>query len=560
MPSPQARRSRLAWSLAYAVAGVALFFAYLAQSSRATYVNSDGASNALQAWAMLHGNVLLHGWALSDVSFYTTELPEYMLAELVRGLRPEVVHICAALTYTLLVLLAAALARGRATGRHGVTRALLATGIMLAPQLGDPSGGLLLSLNRSGTGVLLLSPDHVGTGVPLLLTWLLIDRGPGWQGTGWQGTGWQGKARWLVPVLAGAVLAWAAVADQLAGVIGALPLALVCGFRVWQGLAARGRPPGYELSLLAAAILSVPVAFLATRAITAAGGWTVTPVRPGLIGPGTLRLHAYTTVMGILELFGADFLGQPTAWRTAFALVHLCGVALAVVAFCVAVRRFRTAEPLVQLLTVAIVVNLATYVLSAEAQHIDNTREIASVLPFGAVLAGRLLPGGRGAGWLGAGGLAPARWAAATAGLLVTCYAAMLGFDVSQPPVSGPPAALAAWLSAHDLTRGLGGYWQANSVTLDTGGAVQVRAIDLVHGQLIPGAYWEADQAWYDPAANYANYADFVVDQPDYPGNPRYPGPLIRRMIAEAGKPDRLYFSGEFAIAVWKTNLLTRLR
>jgi hypothetical protein len=561
MPSPEVRRSRLAWSLAYAVAGVVLFTAYLAQSSRATYVNSDGASNALQAWAMLHGNVLLHGWAMSDVSFYTTELPEYMLAELVRGLRPEVVHICAALTYTLLVLLAAALAKGRATGRQGVTRALLATGIMLAPQLGDPSGALLLSLNSSGTGILLLSPDHVGTGVPLLLTWLLIDRGPGWQGTG------RGGSRWLVPVLAGTVLAWAAVADPLAGVIGALPLALVCGFRVCQGLAARTRPPGYELSLLVAAILSVPVAFLATRAITAAGGWTLTPVRPGLIGPGTLRLHAYTTVMGILQLFGADFLGQPTAWRTVFALVHLGGVALALVAFCVAVRRFRTAEPLVQLLTVAIVVNIVTYVFSAEAQHIANTREIASVLPFGAVLAGRLGAGGLGAGGLGAGGLgagglgvdgrAPARWAAVTVGLLVACYAAMLGFDVSQPPVSGPPAALAAWLTAHDLTRGLGGYWQANSVTLDTGGAVQVRAIDLVHGQLIPGAYWEADQAWYDPAANYA---DFVVDQPDRPGNPRYPGPLIRRMIAEAGKPDRLYVSGEFAIAVWKTNLLTRLR
>ena len=42
-------------------------------------VNADGASNALQAWDMLHGNLLLHGWWLSDVSFYTTELPQYTL-------------------------------------------------------------------------------------------------------------------------------------------------------------------------------------------------------------------------------------------------------------------------------------------------------------------------------------------------------------------------------------------------------------------------------------------------------------------------------------------------
>ena len=28
---------------------------------------------------MLHGNLMRSGWTLSDVSFYTTELPEYVL-------------------------------------------------------------------------------------------------------------------------------------------------------------------------------------------------------------------------------------------------------------------------------------------------------------------------------------------------------------------------------------------------------------------------------------------------------------------------------------------------
>ncbi len=79
-------------------------------------VQSDGAAMVLESWAMLHGNLLLHGWQLADVSFYTTELPEYMLVELVRGLNPDVVRICAALTYTLLVVLAAAVAHG-ASGR-----------------------------------------------------------------------------------------------------------------------------------------------------------------------------------------------------------------------------------------------------------------------------------------------------------------------------------------------------------------------------------------------------------------------------------------------------------
>ena len=86
-----------AWVAVYVLAGVTLFFCYW-RLSRTQAVTSDGAANALQAWDMLHGNPLLRGWALSDVSFYTTELPEYMGVELIRGLGPDVVHVAAALT------------------------------------------------------------------------------------------------------------------------------------------------------------------------------------------------------------------------------------------------------------------------------------------------------------------------------------------------------------------------------------------------------------------------------------------------------------------------------
>ena len=50
-------------------------FCYL-RIAGATRVNSDGAGLVLQASDMLHGNLLLHGWYATDVSFVTTELPE----------------------------------------------------------------------------------------------------------------------------------------------------------------------------------------------------------------------------------------------------------------------------------------------------------------------------------------------------------------------------------------------------------------------------------------------------------------------------------------------------
>jgi hypothetical protein len=93
-------RLRGALLASIALAATVLFILYLRQS-RSVTVGLDGGSIALQAWDMLHGNFLLRGWAMSDVSFYPTELVQYALLELVRGLSPDVVHVGGAMTYTI---------------------------------------------------------------------------------------------------------------------------------------------------------------------------------------------------------------------------------------------------------------------------------------------------------------------------------------------------------------------------------------------------------------------------------------------------------------------------
>ena len=95
--------ARWVWLAGLVVVAVVLFIAYL-RMSRTYPATSDGADQALQGWDMLHGNWLLRGWTLGDVTYYSTEIPEYALVEMVRGLGADVVHIAAALTYTLLVL------------------------------------------------------------------------------------------------------------------------------------------------------------------------------------------------------------------------------------------------------------------------------------------------------------------------------------------------------------------------------------------------------------------------------------------------------------------------
>ena len=284
---------RLAWAVALAVALAALFALALSQSLT-TALSSDGASNILQAQAMLHGNPLLRGWWTSDVSFYTTELPEYALVVAARGLSPDVVHICGALTYTLTVALAGLLARGRATGGPGLRRAGIAVAIMLAPSI------------LGGTEVFLENPDHFGTSAPVLLALLLLDWGEGRDAVT--------APRRYVPLAVGALLAWTQVGDQLSLVAATVPIAAVCALRL--AIVLVGRRPRVDLRwdglLAAAALISVAIATVAERTLRSSGGFDQRPV-PGtrLASLGQIPGNARVLYQSILLLFGANNPGKP---------------------------------------------------------------------------------------------------------------------------------------------------------------------------------------------------------------------------------------------------------
>ena len=537
--SPASRR--LLAAAAVVLALVLLFVAYL-QVSRTYPENSDESNDLLMAWDMLHGNGLLHGWYLSDVSFITTELPQYALLVLLFGLHTNTAHIAAAMTYTLVVVLAVLLARGVAPGRDGWPRMLLTAGIMFAPQLGV------------AVFVLLMSLGHIGTAVPIMATWLVLDRL---------------KPRWPAPVIVGLMLTWALVADPLVLVTGVVPLVAVCAVRVTRAVAAAGRPPGretgwlpasiparvaaqwYEISLAAAAIVAEGLASLAGRLIKASGGFILHPVPYQLAPVHTWPKHAYVTAQGLLALFGAR--PQGPAIELAFALVHLAGIALAAWAMWRVARHFISCPDMIsQILLLAIVINVVVYVPSTLADATDlNAREFAIVLPFGAVLAGRTLAAGWAARARDAGGRGWPRWRTWLAAAVVAVYAASLGYAAAQPAIPAANTTLARFLVAHHLTEGIGGYWESSVVTVGSGGAVTVRAV--LPGTLQPDL-WESKGSWYDPQAHRATF--LVTDSASGFFNHWQPAPAA---LAALGRPARTYHVGTYTVYVWNKNLLVQV-
>jgi hypothetical protein len=483
------------------------------------------------------------------VSFYTTELPEYALVAAIRGLSPDVVHLCGALTYTLTVLLAALVARGRG----GWAGAGIAAAIMLAPSI------------LGGTEVFLEYPDHAGTAVAVLLLFLILGRADG-----------QGIGRLALPVAAGVLLTLAQVGDDLTVVAATVPLAAVCALRL---LVARPRAATFaDKTLLAAAVISVGLAKLADLIIRALGGFDLRPLGGVALAPlHQVPANARLLWQSLVLLFGANNPGTPRQPQTvkAHALlvgmadVHVIGLLLAGAGLAAGIASLlsRRADRGTQLLIASISVVLAAGVFTTVLRSLSNAHEVAILLPLGAALAGRVLPRAGAASSpppararrvrrvrrVGRAGIAPLALVA-----WLTVSVAELGYAAAWPATPLPQQAVAAWLVSHHERTGLAGYWQAGATTVTSGGRVLVAPVTLTAASraAVEAAAdrWESSAAWYQPAKRDATFVIAVTG----PGAPGGLSPAAVR--ASFGAPAAEHQVGQDVIMLYRYNLLTRLR
>ena len=573
-PARQARRwvavRRLLTVVAAAALTVGLYFCYLLQS-RTQSANSDAVGQVLQGWDMVHnGNWLLSGWAVSDVSFYTFEVPLDGLISLLYGLRVDVLHVAAAIEYALLVLLAALVAAGSARDRgHGLregwVRALLAAAIMVAP------GAV------PGAHVLLLAPDHTGIGVPVLATLLVLDLvRPSRRLTA--------AAAVLLVCL---MLTWAQLDDPVAEFAAALPVALACAVplaalpvrRLFRRIRRTGDGPGaprptwrselaqrsYDLGLVVGAAASYVLTKLVVRAIGHAGGFYLHAIPNG---GGKIQISNLTLLGGqlrslgqnLMYLFGANFWGQ-TQPLTAYAYLHLAGIAAALLGLIVALWNWPRADRVTRTLILAILLVLAAGAVSPLSTPVTGAHEIAIALPLSAALAGRCLgpwlAGRRAASAAEPPGARQRRFArlGSALRLAVTCvlvavglsYLANLGYNASKPAAPTVNQTLADWLVAHHLTSGIAGYWDANVTSVASGGVIRIAPVNIGADY---GYLWEAKRSWFDPEASSANFV--IAHEQQLGAGYLYVNTAIRWY----GKPTEVYYLGQTVVLVYDRNLL----
>jgi hypothetical protein len=385
-----------------------------------------------------------------------------------------------------------------------------------------------------GVSILVGPPDHTGTSVFLLASFLLIDRAP---------------ARRFTPPLLAVVLCAGELGDATVFYIAVPAILLVCAYR----MAAARRIRSADGAMAVAAVVSLPLEYLIHALMQHLGGYVMVQPKNAIVPPSEWPAHLVITFRAVRTLFGAfgaTVVPAQTPLSGAADVFGLACLLAAAFGFVKAVSR-RTAAPRAeQLACAAIVVNLAAYTVST-LPSTYSSREVVAVLPLGAVLAARACVPSR---------IASAERARAAVAAATFLAAAPLAVAAVTLPPSAPPAApLAAWLQAHRLTYGIGGYWDSSAVTLESHDQVQVRAVTSVTpqagkpgvaqglwwgpGRLAP-FYWETKADWYDPSAHDAT---FVIANGQVPDS----APLSSR-------PATYQVAGR-EIMVYRTNLLRRL-
>jgi len=480
--------------------------------------NSDGATVVLEGQSMTHGNVLLHGWALSSDSFWTIDALFYMLVGFVTGLREPLLNFVPALVAAAVIVVGAWLARDGGKRVAGVVAA--ATVVVL---LGFPCHVLSIFL--------LQGPLHVGTTLWCLIAFAGLR---------------SGRLRWGWVVAVG-FFALGTLGDLQMVALGVAP---ACAAGVVAMLRTRSWRSGLPnvsaagAGLIAAGALRQLARVLGTFAVatshpTASASEMLTNLR---------RVATWGASMLGVGTGGLTNGGVPAPLQAAHVLgllAVLAGVAVAAVGLVSgAVRGSQSSDTssgawrLDDLLVTAFFADLVVFVVLTSSDDPDFRRYLTAAVIFGAILAGRLL-----------GRLAtavksprPLRVGAVVGVLATAAFASGVGLNVAALAPSRTFTQLGQFLAAHHLHHGIGDYWSASITTVATQGSVTVRPVITTPQGKVVRYQRQSTSSWYvdHPFA-------FLVFDTARP----WGGVESATASATFGPIARTYIVGTYRVLVW---------
>jgi len=466
-----------------------------AASVHAVPGNSDGATVILEGQAMSAGHVTLHHWFLSFDSFWGVDAPLYAIAVLLVGVRPELLNLVPAVIAAAVVVVGMWIARDGRRGWPGAAGALVVFALLALP-------------SHALATFYLQGPLHVGTALWCLLAFVLLCNG-------------RSRWRWALAVV---LLTAGSVGDLQTAAFGILPVGIA-------GLVTAARERRWRAGIwgTTAAVAPVVLALVVREVAKIVGTFTVNKSNPTATHREMLTNLKLAVTYGdkLLGVGSTDFGsgGVPSpllAVHVLAALAILAGVVAATVSLVRGVLRGMPGAPgdpglpggsasidarvgrdgrgpaswhLDDVLVLAFFGDIAVFVILTPAANPAFARYLTAAVIFGAVLAGRLAA--RVAAAIASGWARGAATAAAAAAVVATlCFAASTGYTLAPAAPVQPALGLGQFLAAHDLRSGIGDYWSASIVTVESRESVEVRPVTAPFGRVVSYTR-NSSSTWY---------------------------------------------------------------
>lgn len=476
------RRRALVVALVVLVAFLALSAFLWLLSAHAFVADSDGATVVLEGNAIIHGDVALHGWALSLDSFWLLDALYYAVAVAIVGIHGYLLHLIPAVIAALVIVAGALIARDGERGLVGLVGAAFVAVVLVFPT------HLLAYFFLRG-------PDHIDTVLCCLVAFAaLCDHRFEW---------W----RWTVAVV---FLAAAALGDLQVIAFGTIPLFLG-GFVA----SLRSRKAAVAVPATTAAVASVALALVGREVAKALGTFTLIKANPRatyatMFGANVKLLgHYFADILGVGSTsFGNG--GAPASFAYGHAVVLVAIVACFVFGLGALAKGAASGAPrapdalrrasMDDLLVIAALGGLVVFLALTTEPVFNYGRYLVPSLIFGVILAGRFATR-VGAHFVESKDVIPraipiagATVAIAVAGLL----ASGTGFELAQPRPFDQYVRVAAFLERHHLHDGLGDYWSSSIVTVESNDAVVVRAVTATSKGILVRYDRESQASWYE--------------------------------------------------------------
>jgi hypothetical protein len=463
--------------------------------AKQTPQNSDSVQGFMEAQSILHGNLLLSGWHLTNDNYVFTDTPFFIAYEGLFGARTDALMVAPTVIYMLiLVVCLAASVRSPKPSRHNVVA--LATIVLLIglPALRAPSADPL-----APSSPLFLADFHAASILFSLVALILVSRLA-------EAASIRSRPFLASTLALTCVIAVASDPYTLFFALGPAVFVLLCDVALSGG--ARK-----DVGLAAIVVVSTAIGMALPRLISLLGGfgiWDIYSLK--FVAPEKLWTNIQALFFGLLYSADAYVFGKdPFESETMMHLARLFGWVLGVITIIWNYRRVLRywRRSLLDRLLFASIITLAIQCIFSDQFSFDLTADIfhggrgrVYIMPIvimGAILIARAIPV--------AAPQQPMRrlQIAAQSALVAISAGALMAHVTRSLTMLSSPAWVKAnpyldagrWLEANGLTQGVGGYFDSSIIRALTKGRVSVNAVSAEPGGRLEPFVFDTDAHFY---------------------------------------------------------------